>query len=95
MQKNIAFATELNQYIDMVKPWKLDIESESDRESLDHCLSTVAVGLAYLAYNLSPFFEEKMKELLSRIGVKQGWEVSDGFQIQEKWEPLYMRLDVQ
>lgn len=95
LDESFAFATELNQYIDMVKPWKLDIESESERESLDQCLSTVAVGLAYLAYNLSPFFEEKMKELLSRIGVKQGWEVRDGFQIQEKWEPLYMRLDLQ
>lgn len=84
LDESFAFATELNQYIDTVKPWKLDIESESDRESLDQCLSTVAVGLAYLAYNLSPFFEEKMKELLFRIGVKQGWEIHNGFQIQEK-----------
>lgn len=84
LDESFAFATELNQYIDRMKPWKMDTTSPADHESLDKCLSTVAVGLAFLAYNLSPFFETKMKEMLSRLGVGHGWELHHGFQIAEK-----------
>ena len=88
-----AFATELNQYIDAMKPWKLDPDVETDRITLDQTLSTLLIGLAHIAYNLSPFFEEKMLQLLSRIGVGKWWDVADGFTVREKGEPLYMRLD--
>jgi hypothetical protein len=47
-------------------------------------LSTVGMGLAFLGYNLAPFFEEKMIELLGRIGVGHGWEMKHGFTIREK-----------
>lgn len=52
-----------------MKPWKLDPDVETDRITLDQTLSTLLIGLAHIAYNLSPFFEEKMLQLLSRIGV--------------------------
>ncbi len=93
LDSSFAFATELNQYIDTMKPWKLDPTIDSERLTLDQTLSTIMVGLAHLAYNLSPFFEEKMRELLARIGVGKGWELEHGFSVSEKWEPLYMRLE--
>jgi methionyl-tRNA synthetase len=95
LDSSFAFATELNVYIDSMKPWKLDITLPEEKQKLDEALSTVMIGLAYLGYNLAPFFEVKMRELLDRIGVGMGWEISHGFIVREKWEPLYMRLEVE
>ena len=69
LDSSFAFATELNQYIDAMKPWKLDTSIPEERHILDQTLSTIMIGLAYISYNLSPFFEGKMKEMLDRIGV--------------------------
>jgi methionyl-tRNA synthetase len=69
LECTFAFSTELNQYIDERKPWKMDIANPDESRSLDETLATVMTGLAYIAYNLAPFFEPKMLELLSRIGV--------------------------
>ena len=69
LDSSFAFATELNQYIDTMKPWKLDPSIPEERRILDQTLSTIMIGLAYIGYNLSPFFEVKMKEMLDRIGV--------------------------
>ncbi|GAB0174784.1 MAG: methionine--tRNA ligase [Candidatus Altimarinota bacterium] len=88
-----AFSTELNQFIDEKKPWKLDVANPSEKESLEQILATVLTGLAHIAYNLSPFFEDKMLELLTRIGVGKGWDPQMGFSIAEKGNPLYMRID--
>ncbi len=93
LDSSFSFATELNQYIDTMKPWKLDPSLPQDRIILDQTLSTIMIGLAYIGYNLSPFFEKKMKEMLDRIGVGKGWEIAHGFLVTEKGEPLYMRLD--
>jgi methionyl-tRNA synthetase len=94
LESSFLFATELNQYIDERKPWKMEVSDPLQKEELDKTLSTVMTGLAYIAYNLSPFFESKMKELLARIWVGKWWEPSHGFIVREKWEPLYQRLDV-
>ncbi len=93
LDEGFAFATELNQYVDTMKPWKLDIMDSNDRKLLDQCLSTVSVWLTSLASNLSPFFEIKMQEIISRLGVEKDWKKWDGFKIFEKWEPLYARLE--
>ena len=93
LDSSFAFATELNQYIDTMKPWKLDPSIPEERRILDQTLSTIMIGLAYIGYNLSPFFEVKMKEMLDRIGVGKWWEIAHGFIVTGKWEPLYMRLD--
>lgn len=84
LDSTFAFATELNQYIDAMKPWKMDIENPEERIKLDQILSTVMIGLAYIGYNLAPFFENKMKELLDRIGVAKGWDIQKGFSVSEK-----------
>lgn len=81
---SFAFATELNQYIDEKKPWKLDPTLPEEKIALDQTLSTIMIGLAFLGYNLSPFFEEKMREMLDRIGVGKGWEIDHGFTVREK-----------
>lgn len=52
-----------------MKPWKLDSSIAEERILLDKTLSTIMIGLAYIGYNLAPFFELKMRELLDRIGV--------------------------
>ena len=93
LDSSFAFATDLNQYIDSVKPWKLDPSVPEERIILDQTLSTIMIGLAYIGYNLAPFFEVKMKEMLDRIGVGKWWEIAHGFHISEKGEPLYMRLE--
>jgi methionyl-tRNA synthetase len=90
---SFAFATELNQYIDSVKPWKFDVSIPEEQEQLDKTLSTIMIWLAYIGYNLAPFFEPKMREMLDRIGVSHGWEIAHGFKVAEKWEPLYMRQE--
>jgi methionyl-tRNA synthetase len=41
LESSFAFATELNQYIDEKKPWKMDISISSEKETLDKTLSTV------------------------------------------------------
>mgnify|MGYP002375532370 FL=1 len=84
LDKSFEFATELNRYIDEMKPWKLDPANPSEHTSLMKTLSTVGMGLAFLGYNLAPFFETKMIELLGRIGVGHGWEMKHGFTIREK-----------
>ena len=93
LECSFAFSTELNQYIDERKPWKMDVSIPEEKKALEETLGTVLTWLAHLAYNLSPFFEEKMLELLGRIGVGKWWEATHGFTIKEKGEPLYMRIE--
>jgi methionyl-tRNA synthetase len=95
LDSSFAFSTELNVYIDSMKPWKLDVTLPEEKQKLDEVLSTVMIGLAYIGYNLAPFFEVKMREMLDRIGVGKWWEIAHGFSIREKGEPLYMRLEVE
>ncbi len=95
LDKSFEFATELNRYIDEMKPWKMDPSNPSEHTALMKTLSTVGMGLAFLWYNLAPFFEKKMIELLERIGVGHGWEMKHGFSIREKGEPLYQRVEIE
>lgn len=94
LECTFAFSTELNQYIDEMKPWKMDSSNPIEKRKLEETLATVLTWLAHIAYNLSPFFEEKMLELLTRIGVSKWWNPQEGFSISEKGEPLYMRIDM-
>jgi hypothetical protein len=40
-----------------MKPWKLDVTLPEEKQKLDEVLSTVMIGLAYIGYNLAPFFD--------------------------------------
>lgn len=95
------YASEINKYVDENTPWKLDIEVEGDREKLESVLFYMIANLRKIAIMLIPFFDTKMRELLSRIGVPYDDTISlvenlslepVSFFIAEKGEPLYMRI---
>lgn len=95
------YASEINKYVDENTPWKLDIEVEGDREKLGLVLFHMIANLRKIAIMLLPFFDTKMRELLSRIGVPYDDTISlvenlsldpTSFFIAEKGEPLYMRI---
>jgi methionyl-tRNA synthetase len=92
-----AYGTELNQYIDTMKPWKMD--AETDRDAFEETLSTIGCGLYTIAQALLPFFETKMQEMLERIGTPstgvQVFDLPSGFIILEKGEPLYQRVEIE
>lgn len=95
------YSSEINKYVDENTPWKLDIEVERDQEKLESVLFYMIANLRKIAIMLLPFFDTKMRELLSRIGVPYDDTISlvenlslepVSFFIAEKGEPLYMRI---
>ncbi len=95
------YASEINKYVDENTPWKLDTEIDSDREKLESVLFYMIANLRKIAIMLLPFFDTKMRELLSRIGTPYDDTISlvenlsldpVSFFIAEKGEPLYMRI---
>lgn len=102
LENAFEYASEINKYTDDTTPWKLD--SEKQKEQLSEILYNLVFHLRRVAIMLLPFFEEKMKELLMRIGTpvnensplsEQLSEIPENFQITEKGSPLYMRIHVQ
>lgn len=98
LDESFAFSTEINQFIDTMKPWKLDPTNPLEAATLRQTLSTVWVWLFTLSQSLMPFFEEKMTELLERIGFDypgtQSFDLPAWFTILEKWTPLYSRIEI-
>lgn len=95
------YASEVNKYVDDNTPWKISIESKEDMEKLQNILFILISNLRKIAIMLLPFFDTKMRELLSRIGVSyddsktllENLELDPMvFTVLEKWEPLYMRI---
>ena len=101
LQQVFFFSDVLNRYIDETKPWTLKDMNDETIQKLSNILFTVGRGLETIALLLLPFFEEKMKELLGRIGLhisvedlfNQIIQGSSQYTIAEKWEPLYTRID--
>jgi methionyl-tRNA synthetase len=96
-----AYATEINQYVEENAPWKMDIEIPEEREKLENILFILLSNLRKISIILLPFFDLKMRELLTRIGTPYVDSISlsenlaqdpTGFSIAEKGEPLYMRI---
>jgi methionyl-tRNA synthetase len=50
-------------------PWKISLDSEEDKEKLRNILFILISNLRKVAIMLLPFFDSKMRELLSRVGV--------------------------
>lgn len=101
LENAFEYATEINKYTDDTTPWKLD--SETEKEKLSEILYNLVFHLRRVAIMLLPFFEPKMRELLSRIGVSfndsktlsENLEIiPENFEITEKGNPLYMRINV-
>jgi methionyl-tRNA synthetase len=95
------YASEINKYVDDMAPWKISIETEEDREKLNNILFILISNLRKIAIMLLPFFDSKMRELLSRIWTPYDDSLTlednlsidpTGFRVLEKGEPLYMRV---
>jgi methionyl-tRNA synthetase len=95
------YASEINKYVDEMAPWKISLDSEEDKEKLRNILFILISNLRKVAIMLLPFFDSKMRELLSRVGVPYDdtLTIIDNleldptlFTVGEKWEPLYMRI---
>jgi methionyl-tRNA synthetase len=68
LQSVFAFADEVNKYIDETKPWTLKDDSEETQKKLKNILFTIGRALEEMGNILTPFFPEKMTEMLTRIG---------------------------
>lgn len=102
LENAFEYASEINKFVDDHTPWKLDAETQKDE--LEKILYTLVYHLRRVAIMFLPFFTPKMTELLSRIGVEfdQNSTISEqidiipeNFEILEKWNPLYMRINIQ
>lgn len=62
------YASEINKYVDDMTPWKISIETEEERKKLNDILFILISDLRKVAIMLLPFFENKMRELLNRVG---------------------------
>jgi methionyl-tRNA synthetase len=79
----------------------MDIEIPEQREKLENILFILLSNLRKISIMLIPFFDLKMRELLTRIGTPYDdtLSLSDNlsidpteFYIAEKGDPLYMRI---
>ena len=68
LEQAFEYASEVNKYIDDMAPWKISLESEEENEKLNSILFILVSDLRKIAIMLLPFFEPKMRELLTRIG---------------------------
>jgi methionyl-tRNA synthetase len=100
------FGDFLNKYVDTAKPWEKDISTPDGRQTVEATLSSLGEGLRTIGIALYPFFEEKMSELLTRIGasdtlemLKQGrgeaaFSEHSPLSVKEKGDPLYARIQL-
>ena len=95
LQSVFAFADEVNKYIDETKPWTLKDEDTDTKKKLNDILFTIGRALETMGIILSPFFPEKMDEMLGRIGGESILAWSNVFEFHEKGNPLYQRIEKQ
>lgn len=93
----------LNKYADEKEPWKTLKDDEAWTKEV---LYTLAEWLRRVGLNLYPFFPHKMREMFLKLGlvwykdVLDLWRIEElrnkkeSFEILEKWEPLFRRIDV-
>lgn len=98
------FGDVINKYVDTTKPWEM--KDESQMKDLENVLFQVGEALRTIAIGLSPFFGEKMNELLARVGAQtssellkngemnKAFDLQTVFSVAEKGDPLYMRIPV-
>jgi methionyl-tRNA synthetase len=96
-----AYATEINKFVDDETPWKIDTETSEWRKKLENILFILVSRLRQVALMLTPFFTEKMHELLDRVGTPYNGDITlhenlnhtpTGYRVLEKGSPLYMRI---
>ncbi len=102
---SFKFLDELNKYVDNKQPWTL-IKDESKLDETIDIFYTISEWLRQVWMNLYPFFPEKMWEMFNKLGLKnyveqlEEWKLKELrnkkeiFNIIEKWEPLFLRIDL-
>jgi len=103
IDESFKFLDELNNYTTEKEPWKTIKE---DEEGTREVLYTIAEWLRQVWLNLYTFFPEKMSEMFEKLGLQdykqrlENWELeklrteSIVFEIKEKWNNLFERIDV-
>lgn len=93
----------LNKYADEKEPWKL---IKTDEKKASEVLAVLAEWLRQVGLCLYPFFPEKMSEMFEKIGLEwygeklEKWQLQilldkkEIFNIKERWNPLFQRIDV-
>lgn len=93
----------LNKYVDETQPWTL---IKTDEAQAGKVLYTLAEWLRQVGLSLYPFFPEKMSEMFEKLGLEnytqqleegklnELLEKQEVFEITEKWEALFNRLDL-
>jgi len=101
---NFKFLDALNDFTTQKEPWKTIKE---DEETTREVLYTIAEWLRQVWLNLYVFFPEKMAEMFKKLGLQdykkrlENWELEKLrvekpiFEIKEKWEPLFKRVEIQ
>jgi methionyl-tRNA synthetase len=93
----------MNRYVDTHAPWKKDITIEEEKAELESILFHTLTWIRTIALMMLPFFPEKSREILTRIGtpytdgsdyLRELDQVVDTYTITEKWNPLYIRLEL-
>ena len=93
----------LNKYADENEPWKL---IQTDTKKAEEVLYALAEWLRQIGLLLYPFFPEKMSEMFEKLWLtwygkdlelgklEELIEKKEVFQIKEKWEALFQRVDI-
>lgn len=97
-----AFLDKINKYLDITKPREL---KEENRDKLKTILFTMWESLKIVSCNMYPFFKDKMTLMLAKIGLwnyaqrLENWERQQileektVYEIKDKWEIIYQRLE--
>jgi methionyl-tRNA synthetase len=105
LDSSFKYLDKINKYVDEKEPWVL-VKDENKIKELIVILYKIAEWLRQVWINLYPFFPEKMWELFKKLGLKnyveqlENWklkelrEKKEVFNIKEKWEPLFLRFDL-
>lgn len=105
LDESFLLLDKLNNFTTEKEPWQM-IKDETKLEETKEVLYTIAEGLRQVWLALYPFFPEKMTEMFTKLGLdwyqeqlengnlKDLIDKKETFFIKEKWEPLFLRLDV-
>lgn len=98
-----SFLDWLNKFVDITKPWEL---VKDEKEKAEKTLYLIAEWLRQVWLVLYPFFPKKMSEMFVKLGLTdyteklEAWglkklqEETPSFEIKEKWENLFNRIEV-
>lgn len=105
LDSSFKFLDRLNDFTTKKEPWQTIKESEKQEETRE-VLYTIAEWLRQVWLALYPFFPEKMAEMFNKLGLGnykerlENWELEKLinetviFNIKEKGNPLFARIDI-